>query len=285
MKNEVLKTKMIALDRIHPFEGHPYQVREDEGMAALVDSIRDYGVLTPVLLRPSEKQPEKFETISGHRRINAAAKVGMQSVPAFVVSLNRDDAAILLVDSNLHREQLLPSEKAFAYKLKSEALKHQGKTLCQVGTKLRSDEIVALESGESARQVQRYIRLTYLLPGLLQMVDDGKIALTPAEALSYLQEAEQKILLDAIDAEQHTPSLSQAIRMKNLSKAGELNEETLVDILSQEKPNQRENLRIPMERIGRYFPAGYTNAQIENEIIKLLEARRKQKQRTAGRER
>lgn len=263
-------------DKLSPFEKHPYQVREDAAMDELTESIRVHGVLSPLLARP---KGECYELVSGHRRRLAAQKLGLPTVPVLVREMTDDEAVILMVDSNLQRENLLPSEKAFAYKMKLEAMKHQGKaTSGQLVQKL-SVEKVADEANENYKTVQRYIRLTNLVPPLLQMVDDGCIALSPAVELSYLTRDEQAELWNLIGQEDATPSLSQALRMKQLSRAAKLTPEVLYAILTEEKPNQKEQIRIKTESLRKYFPRNYSAQQMEREIIKLLEARYRAKNR------
>ncbi len=262
---------------LHPFEGHPYKVQDDGEMEQLTESIRANGILSPIMVRPLEDKENEYEIISGHRRVMACRKAGIRSIPALVVSLDRDAAAILLVDSNLHREHILPSEKAFAYKLKLEAMKHQGwrsdLTSSQVGTKLRTDEMIAAEAPDSRNQIQRYIRLTNLVPELLQYVDDGKIALTPAVELSFLPEQAQREILEQMEINDCTPSLSQAVRFKKAHQDGRLTCEMIAAVMAEEKANQKERLKIPMDRIRKFFPKGYSAAQMEEEIVKLCEAR------------
>ena len=263
-------------DKLVPFARHPYQVWEDAAMDELVESIRTYGILSPLLARP---KGEGYELVSGHRRRLAAQKLGLPTVPVLVREMTDDEAVILMVDSNLQRENLLPSEKAFAYKMKLEAMKHQGKaTSGQLVQKL-SVEKVADEANENYKTVQRYIRLTNLVPPLLQMVDDGCIALSPAVELSYLTRDEQAELWNLIGQEDATPSLSQALRMKQLSRAAKLTPEVLYAILTEEKPNQKEQIRIKTESLRKYFPRNYSAQQMEREIIKLLEARYRAKNR------
>lgn len=263
-------------DKLSPFEKHPYQVREDAAMDELTESIRVHGVLSPLLARP---KGEGYELVSGHRRRLAAQKLGLSTVPVLVREMTDDEAVILMVDSNLQRENLLPSEKAFAYKMKLEAMKHQGKaTSGQLVQKL-SVEKVADEANENYKTVQRYIRLTNLVPPLLQMVDDGRIAFSPAVELSYLTRDEQAELWDLIGREDATPSLSQALRMKQLSREAKLTPEVLYVILTEEKPNQKEQVRIKTESLRKYFPRNYSAQQMEREIIKLLEARYRAKGR------
>ena len=258
-------------DKLSPFEKHPYQVREDAAMDELVESVRTYGILSPLLARP---KGEGYELVSGHRRRLAAQKLGLPTVPVLVREMTDDEAVILMVDSNLQRENLLPSEKAFAYKMKLEAMKHQGKsTSCKVCTKSRTDELIGQRESVSARTIQNYIRLTNLVPPLLQMVDDDRIAFSPAVELSYLTRDEQAELWDLIGQEDATPSLSQAIRMKRLSREAKLTPEVLYAILTEEKPNQKEQVRIKTESLRKYFPRNYSAQQMEREILKLLETR------------
>ena len=264
-------------DKLSPFAKHPYRVREDTAMDELVESIRVHGVLSPLLARP---KGEGYELVSGHRRRLAAQKLGLPTVPVLVREMTDDEAVILMVDSNLQRENLLPSEKAFAYKMKLEAMKHQGKaTSCKVCTKSRTDEMIGKHESVSARTIQNYIRLTNLVPPLLQMVDDGRIAFSPAVELSYLTRDEQTELWDLIGREDATPSLSQALRIKQLSRAAKLTPEVLYAILTEEKPNQKEQIRIKTESLRKYFPRNYSAQQMEREIIKLLEARYRAKDR------
>ena len=270
----------ISTAKLHPFPAHPFKVQDDEDMEQLTQSIQSQGVLTPLVIRPLENG--EYEVSSGHRRLHACRKAGIQTVPALVYAINRDAAAIALVDSNLHRERILPSEKAFAYKLKMEALSHQG-TSSQPGTKLRTDELIAQQSGESRNQVQRYIRLTNLVPGILEKVDEGKIALTPAVDLSYLTEAEQKDLLETMESEDCTPSLSQAIQMKQLSQAGKLDMDTIFGILTQPKANQREKISFRTDEVRKFFPKNYTPAQMQEVILKLLGEYQRKRQRSQER--
>lgn len=264
-------------DKLSPFAKHPYQVREDAAMDELVESIRVHGILSPLLARP---KGEGYELVSGHRRRLAAQKLGLPTVPVLVREMTDDEAVILMVDSNLQRENLLPSIKAFAYRMKLEAMKHQGKaTSRQVVGKLESADEVGQVNGESGRTIQRYIRLTNLVPPLLQMVDDGRIAFSPAVELSYLTRDEQAELWNLIGQEDATPSLSQALRMKQLSREAKLTPEVLYAILTEEKPNQKEQVRIKTESLRKYFPRNYSAQQMEREIIKLLEARYRAKDR------
>jgi len=271
---------MLSLDKLSPFEKHPFQVREDESLEELMESIRCYGVLSPLLARPKE---EGYELVSGHRRRLAAQKLGLEAVPVLVREMSDDEAVILMVDSNLQREHLLPSEKAFAYKMKLEALKHQGKAaLSQVATKSgRGDtaSVIGEQAGESRDQVFRYIRLTNLVPPLLKLVDEGRIAFSPAVELSYLTKEEQAELWDLIEQEDATPSLSQAIRMKQFSRMAELTPEAIYAIISEEKPNQKEQVRLKTESLKKYFPSHYSTQQMEKSILKLLEERYRSKHR------
>ena len=266
-------------DKLSPFAKHPYRVREDAAMDELVESVRTHGILTPLLARP---KGGSYELVSGHRRRLAAQKLGLPTVPVLVREMTDDEAVILMVDSNLQRENLLPSEKAFAYKMKLEAMKHQGKsTSCKVCTKSRTDEMIGKHESVSARTIQNYIRLTNLVPPLLQMVDDGRIAFSPAVELSYLTRDEQAELWDLIGQEDATPSLSQSLRMKQLSREAKLTPEVLYAILTEEKPNQKEQIRIKTESLRKYFPRNYSAQQMEREIMKLLEARYRAKGRGA----
>ena len=267
-------------DKLTPFAKHPYRVREDAAMDELVESVRTHGILTPLLARP---KGEGYELVSGHRRRLAAQKLGLPTVPVLVREMTDDEAVIRMVDSNLQRENLLPSEKAFAYKMKLEAMKRQGQrtdlTSPQVAAKLRTDDEIAKQAGISGDTVRRYIRLTNLVLPLLQMVDDGRIAFSPAVELSYLTRDEQAELWDLIGREDATPSLSQALRMKQLSREAKLTPEVLYAILTEEKPNQKEQVRIKTESLRKYFPRNYSVQQMEREIIKLLEARYRAKDR------
>ena len=269
----------ISTAKLHPFPAHPFKVQDDEDMAQLTQSIQSQGVLTPLVIRPLENG--EYEVISGHRRLHACRKAGIQTVPALVYAIDRDAAAIALVDSNLHRERILPSEKAFAYKLKMDALSKQGKrtdlTSDQVGPKLTA---ATLSSDDSASQVKRYIRLTNLIPGILEKVDEGRIALTPAVELSYLTEAEQKDLLETMESEDCTPSLTQAIQLKQASLQKTLNMDMIFAILRQPKANQQEKIVLKVNDIRRYFPQNYTTIQMTNDIMKGLELLRKQRARS-----
>ena len=279
--NKLCKPIAISIEKLHPFEGHPYKVLDNEEMEALTESIHAEGILSTLIVRPLEGT-DGYEVISGHRRLHAAQKARLSEVPALVYEINREEAAIMLVDSNLHREHILPSEKAFAYKLKMEAMSHQG-TSCQVGTKSRTDEIIGESIQESARQVQRYIRLTYLIPELLQLVDDGKIALTPAVELSYLPEKAQTYLLEEIRRNDCTPSLSQAIRMKKLYQTGSLSPEDISTIMQEEKANQQEKVSFKTGDLRKFFPKSYSAAQMQETILKLLSEYQRKRQRAAER--
>ena len=273
--------KMIQVDKLKTFENHPYKVEENEEMEMLTQSIKENGILSPLIVRPIENS--EYEIISGHRRLFASKRAGLTEVPAFVYEMDRDKATIALVDSNLHREHLLPSEKAFAYKMKVEAMSRQGKrtdlTSSQVGKRLNTYEVIAEESGESRNQIHRYIRLTNLLPELLKYVDDGQISFTPAVELSYLNDIEQRDLLQAMELNDCTPSLSQAVRMKKLSQQGRLDDDKIGEIMAEEKANQKERIKIPTERVRKYFPKSFSNSQIEDEIVKLCEVHYKRRQR------
>ena len=264
--NNLCKPIAISIEKLHPFEGHPYKILDNEEMETLTESVHNEGILSPLIVRPLEGT-DGYEVISGHRRLHAAQRAGLSEVPALVYEISREEAAIMLVDSNLHREHILPSEKAFAYKLKMEALKHRGITCGQVGHKSRD----SLTDDDSGRQVQRYIRLTHLIPELLQFVDDGKIALTPAVELSYLPEKAQTYLLEEMRRNDCTPSLSQAIRLKKEYQSKTLTVPKLRSIMGEEKANQKDRLKIPMERIRKFFPNSYTPIQIEEAVIKLCE--------------
>ena len=262
--------KEIPLYELHPFKTHPFKIQNDDEMKRLIESIQKFGTLTPALARPL---PEGgYELISGHRRLAACQVLGIETMPVIIREMSDDEAVIAMVDANLQREHILPSEKAFAYKMKLDAIKHQGVSSSQLGTKLiRSDEKVAMDAGESRNQVQRYIRLTYLIPELLEMVDDGKIAFNPAVEISYLDKAEQQVLLDAMEQNDCTPSHAQSIRLKKLSQEGVLQDQTIYDILAEQKPNQQEQYKFKREEIRKYFPKSYTDKQVCDTVIKLLE--------------
>ncbi len=271
----------IKTDELWPFKNHPFKVVDDEAMLRTVESVSEHGVLAPLLLRPMEGGG--YEVISGHRRLHAAKLAGLESVPAIVRDLSDDEATILMVDSNLQREQILPSERAWAYRMKLEAMKHQGKrtdlTLSQLGTKLRSDQEMAEQVGESRNQIQRYIRLTYLIPELLQMVDDKLIAFNPAVELSYLNEQQQKDFIEAMDYSQNTPSLSQAQRLKKLASDGKCSLDAMCAVMMEEKKDGLDKVTFKGDELRKYFPKSYTPQQMSNQIIKLLEQWQKKRKR------
>ena len=276
-----VQAAQLPVEKLRPFEGHPFKVKDDAEMEQLTQSILTQGLLTPIAVRPIENS--EYEVISGHRRLHACKKAGIETVPALIYALDRDAATIAMVDSNLHREKILPSEKAFAYKMKRDALSHQGKTSPQLGEKLLTVEKVGLDSGDSKNQVLRYIRLTELIPEILQMVDDGKIALTPAVELSYLTKLEQRDLLETMESEGCTPSLSQAIQMKRLSQSRELDIDRIFDILREPKANQIDKISFRTEDLRKYFPKSYSAAQIQETILKLLGDYQKKRQRENSR--
>ena len=268
-----VQAMQLPIQKLRPFENHPFQVKDDDEMNQLVWSVLTQGVLTPLVVRPLED--DEYEVISGHRRLHACQKAGIETVPALIYALDRDAAAIALVDSNLHREKILPSERAFAYKMKAEALNHQGQrtdlTSAQVAPKLATEQI-ADSAGISKDTVKRFIRLTELIPQILSMVDAGKIALTPAVELSYLTQQEQQDLLETMESEDCTPSLSQAVQMKKLSQSGELNMDRIFEILREPKANQQEKISFRVEDLRKFFPKSYSVARIQERILKLLEA-------------
>ena len=276
--------KVLKTADLYPFPDNPFHVVEDEMLSELAESIKEFGIVTPIITRPKE-DGNGYEIIAGQRRVRASELAGINTVPAFVLPLDRDRAIITLVDSNLQRENILPSERAFAYKMKSEAMKRQGfrtdLTSSQVGTRLRTDDKVAQGFGVGRMTVQRFIRLTELIPPILQMVDEGKIALTPAVELSFLKKDEQENLFATMESEEATPSLSQAQRMKSLSQSGRLDMDMIFSIMTEEKGNQKETVKIGMERLKKYFPKGTTPKQMEDTIIKLLE---RELQRKRGRD-
>ena len=276
-----VQAAQLPVEKLRPFEGHPFKVKDDAEMEQLTQSILTQGLLTPIAVRPIENS--EYEVISGHRRLHACKKAGIETVPALIYALDRDAATIAMVDSNLRREKILPSEKAFAYKMKRDALSHQGKTSPQLGEKLLTVEKVGLDSGDSKNQVLRYIRLTELIPEILQMVDDGKIALTPAVELSYLTKLEQRDLLETMESEDCTPSLSQAIQMKRLSQSRELDIDRIFDILREPKANQIDKISFRTEDLRKYFPKSYSAAQIQETILKLLGDYQKKRQRENSR--
>ena len=279
------KVQMIPLAELHPFRNHPFKVKDDEAMANTVDSVRQYGVLVPAIARPLESGG--YELVSGHRRRHASELAGLTEMPVIVRDLDDDAATIIMVDSNLQRETLLPSERAFAYKMKLEALKHQGLrsdlTSVQVGQKLNARDVVAKESGNSAIQVQRFIRLTALIPDLLNLVDEKKVAFNPAVELSYLKTEEQVLLLDAMESEQTTPSLSQAQRLKKFSQEGKLSVDVMRAIMSEEKKPEMDKLIFTSAKLRQYFPKSYTPQQMENTILRLLEQWQRKRQQEAER--
>ena len=272
------KVMDIQMDKLVGFRNHPFQVKDDETLNALCESIRDYGVLSPLLARPTTDG--NYEIVSGHRRKAAAMKLGLEKLPVLVREMTNDEAVILMVDSNIQRENLLPSEKAYAYKMKLEAMKRRGSrndlTCGQVGHKSRD----SISESESGRTIQRYIRLTYLQKPILDLVDEGRIAFSPAVELSYLTKLEQAELWDIMQSEDCTPSLSQAVRMKKLSKIAQLTPELIFDIMSEEKANQKERVRIDVSQLRKYFPKSYTTAQMEKSILRMLEEQHKRKQRS-----
>ena len=274
------KVQEIPLGELHPFRNHPFKVKDDAAMQDTVDSVREYGVLVPAIARPDPDGG--YELIAGHRRHHASELAGKETMPVIIRDLDNDAATIIMVDSNLQREELLPSERAFAYKMKLEALKHQGArtdlTSSQVGTRLRADELIAQQSGESRNQIQRFIRLTELIPTLLDMVDERKIAFNPAVELSYLKKEEQTLLLEAMDSEQATPSLSQAQRLKKFSQQKMLSLDVMRAVMSEEKKTDLDRVTLKNETLRKYFPKSYTPKQMEDTIIKLLEGWYKKRQ-------
>ncbi len=271
------RVKDIPLTELHPFKDHPFKIKNDDEMKRMVESIQKFGTLTPALARPL---PEGgCELISGHRRLAACQVLGIETMPVIIRAMSDDEAVIAMVDANLQREHILPSEKAFAYKMKLDAIKHQGKASVQVAEKLLSVEKVADDAGESKDQVRRYIRLTYLIPELLSMVDDGKIAFNPAVEISYLDQSEQRVLLNAMELNDCTPSHAQAIRLKKLSQEGVLQDQTIYDILAEQKPNQQEQYKFKREDIRKYFPQSYTDKQVCDTVIKLLEQWQRRRER------
>ena len=274
MKNTMKKPVNIPVEKLHPFAGHPFKVKDDDEMNTLIESVQTQGILSPLIVRPIESTDE-YEVISGHRRLHAAVKAGIAEVPALIYALDRDAAAIAVVDSNLHREHILPSEKAFAYRMKLEAMSRQGHrsdlTSDQLGRKLETAEIIAQQSDDSKSQVRRYIRLTYLIPELLEKMDQGEIALSVGVELSFLDEQNQRAVLEQCAINDCTPSYSQAWRMHKADREGTLTTAVIQTIMSEEKANQKTRLKIPMERIRKYFPQSYTAAQIEDAVVKLCE--------------
>ena len=273
---ELERVQNIAVSDLRPFKNHPFKVLEGEEMEKMIESVRQFGVITPAVARPLFGS--KYEIVSGHRRLEACRKLGIETMPVVVREMTDDEAIIAMVDANLQREIILPSEKAFAYKMKLEALKHQGKTSPQLAQKL-SVEIVADEAEESKDQIRRYIRLTNLTPELLEMVDEGKIAFSPAVEISFLTENEQRLLLDAMDMNNCTPSHAQSIRLKKLSQEGSLTDEMIENIMSEEKPNQKENIKFKREDFKKFFPPSYTDKQMKADILKGLELLQRQRER------
>ena len=274
MKNTMKKPVAIPVEKLRPFAGHPFKVKDDAEMNTLIESIQTQGILSPLIIRPIENTDE-YEVISGHRRLHAAQKAGITEVPALIYALDRDAAVIAVVDSNLHREHILPSEKAFAYKMKLEAMSRQGHrsdlTSDQLGRKLETAEIIAQQSDDSKSQVRRYIRLTYLIPEFLEKMDKGEIALSVGVELSFLDESIQREVLEQCAINDCTPSYSQAWRMHKADREGALTKAVIQTIMSEEKANQKVRLKIPMDRIRKYFPQSYTTAQIEDAVVKLCE--------------
>ena len=274
----------ISITRLHPFKDHPYKVLDNDEMNSLIESVQEYGIMSPLIVRPLEGTTDQYEIISGHRRFRAAQKAGLSEAPAFIRPVSRDEAAIMLVDSNLHREHILPSEKAFAYKMKYEALRHQG-TSCQVGTKSRTDEMIAENADDSARQIQRYIRLTNLIPELLDLMDEGKIAFSVGVELSYLPPEIQQDLFEIIDREDCTPSYSQAYRMHKAFNDHVLTREGLAVVMSEEKPNQRDRIVLPRKAFDDVLPKGYSKEEAEKLAIEAIRFYSQYRQRKRERER
>lgn len=271
------RVKNIPLDELHPFKNHPFKILNNEEMERMIESIRKVGTITPALARPLPDGG--YELVSGHRRLAACQVLGIETLPVIVREMSDDEAVIAMVDANLQRETILPSEKAFAYKMKLEAVKHQGVTSRQVGEKLLSVTQVSRDSDDSERQIQRYIRLTYLIPELLSMVDDNKIAFNPAVEISYLDRDEQLTLLDAINMNDCTPSHAQSIRLKKMSQDGLLTADAIYAVLSEEKPNQKEQIKLPRDELRKYFPQNYSDEQIKRDILKGLELLKRQRER------
>lgn len=271
------RVKNISLDELHPFKNHPFKILNNEEMERMIESIRKVGTITPALARPLPDGG--YELISGHRRLAACQELGVETMPVIVREMSDNEAVIAMVDANLQRETILPSEKAFAYKMKLEAIKHQGVTSRQLGEKLLSVTQVSKGSDDSERQIQRYIRLTYLIPELLSMVDDNKIAFNPAVEISYLDRDEQLTLLDAINMNDCTPSHAQSIRLKKISQDGLLTADAVYAILAEEKPNQKEQIKLPRDELRKYFPQNYSDEQIKRDILKGLELLKRQRER------
>ena len=285
MTDRNVQAVVLPIEKLKPFEGHPFHVKDDTEMEQLVYSIITQGLLTPISVRPIENN--EYEVISGHRRLHACKKAGIETVPALIYALNRDEATIAMVDSNLHREKILPSEKAFAYKLKMDAMSRQGQrtdlTSLEVATKLDTAAEIGKSIGDSKDKVYRYIRLTELIPEILTMVDNGKIAFTPAVELSYLTKQEQRDLLETMESEDCTPSLSQAIQMKKLSQSGLLTMDRIFDLLREPKANQQDKISFRVDDLRRYFPKSYSAARIQGHILKLLETDLRKRQRDLSR--
>lgn len=271
------RVKNILLDELHPFKNHPFKILNNEDMERMIESIRKVGTITPALARPLPDGG--YELISGHRRLAACQVLGIETMPVIVREMSDDEAVIEMVNANLQRETILPSEKAFAYKMKLDAIKHQGVTSRQLGEKLLSVTLVSKDSDDSERQIQRYIRLTYLIPELLSMVDENKIAFNPAVEISYLDREEQLTLLDAINMNDCTPSHAQSIRLKKMSQDGLLTADAVYAVLSEEKPNQKEQIKLPRDELRKYFPQNYSDEQIKRDILKGLELLKRQRER------
>ena len=288
MKNTMNTPVAIPVSKLHPFEGHPYKVLDNDEMNTLIESIQTQGILSSLIVRPMENTTDEYEVVSGHRRLHAAVKAGLETVPAFIYALDRDAAAIAVVDSNLHREHILPSEKAFAYKMKLDAMSRQGYrsdlTSDQVGRKLETAEIIAQQSDDSKSQVRRYIRLTHLIPELLDWMDEGKIALSVGVELSFLSEEAQYGVLEECELYDCTPSYSQAFRMKNLYNAGNLSRYEISKMLSQEKPNQRETLKIPMDKLRDRLPQNLSVQEQEDYVLKAVDYYKRYLQRQRDRD-
>lgn len=271
------RVKEIPLYELHPFKDHPFKIQNNEEMKRLIESIKKFGTITPALARPLPDGG--YELISGHRRLAACQVLGIETMPVIIRQMTDDEAVITMVDANLQRETILPSEKAFAYKMKLDAIKHQGKASVQVAEKLLSVEKVADDAGESKDQVRRYIRLTYLIPELLSMVDENKIAFNPAVEISYLEQTEQRVLLDAIEQNDCTPSHAQAIRLKKLSQDGVLESQMIYEVMAEQKPNQQEQIKFRRDEFQKYFPPQYSNEQMRKDILKGLELLKRQRER------
>lgn len=271
------RVKEIPLNELHPFRDHPFKIQNDDEMKRLIESIKEFGTFTPALARPL---PEGgYELISGHRRLAACQVLGIETMPVIIREMSDDEAIIAMVDANLQREIILPSEKAFAYKMKRDALNHQGITSPQLGEKLLTVEKIGADNGDSKNQVLRYIRLTYLIPELLSMVDENKIAFNPAVEISYLDKSEQRVLLDAMEQNDCTPSHAQAIRLKKLSQDGVLESQMIYEVMAEQKPNQQEQIKFKREEFQKYFPPKYSNEQMRKDILKGLELLKRQRER------